>query len=62
MYIVAYTLEGGVNEFSDYEAFDELKDAKARYDELLTKDSLYSVSIAGVMESTDYDTAKELKC
>ena len=55
-FILVYSLK---NEFygsiDDYWlTFDNLKDAKKRYQELLNLDDLYSASITTVLESTDY--------
>jgi hypothetical protein len=63
--LIAYTHEQivhGVKEYeSDYHMADSLYEAQAYYNGLLLDDNLYSASICGIIESTDYTTHKLLK-
>lgn len=39
----------------DYEVFETMAEAEARYEKLLAAPTIYSVSICRVVKSTDYD-------
>ena len=62
-YIVAWTLQdkkrGTTRDF--WEVIEGRRDAKARYDELAEVDDLYTLSIAAIVESSDYPTHPKFK-
>lgn len=53
MYIVCWMTH---DHKSDWMASDSLEVAQAIYNKLIELDSTYSATIAGVIESTDYDS------
>ena len=58
MYIVAWYEQENSDKYAPaedfYEVFDDYRVAKERYRELEAQEDVQSVSIAGVMKSTDY--------
>ena len=65
MYIVAWYEQENSDKYAPakdfYEVFDDYRVAKERYRELEAQEDVQSVSIAGVMKSTDYRPCTEAR-
>lgn len=63
MYIIAYTtLADSENEaLSDWSTYETFEEAKEEYKALVDSSWIYSASICGVIESTDYSPAENNK-
>jgi hypothetical protein len=59
MYIVSFIKNLDDKLVWDFFQNDNLEDAKSMYEGLLSTDTIYSVSISAVMQSTDYNNAPE---
>lgn len=64
MFLLVYTTTHpsptgkGIISTDKYLTFESLSLAQHAYNEVLEYDNLYSASIAGVIQSTDYESAK----
>ena len=66
MYIVVHVMkelnpDGSLFEHSDWSTHETLEDAQKEYQNLLDCPSIYTASICGVIESTDYSPIQNLK-
>ena len=61
MFIVAYTTKEGDTHNDFYSVHETLEEAKLEYEPLLEDTSVYTASICGVIESTDYSPSENLK-
>ena len=52
---------GNVVGIDHWKAFDSLEDARSEYNQIINRDDIFSASICGVIESTDYETTMEVQ-